>query len=64
MRCTYRYERKHIMNGPEVAAFYYEHKQNLIDGKEDLSDGDYYNLFDVIEDPGIRKSLPDLLTDM
>lgn len=51
MRCTYRYERKHIMNGPEVAAFYYEHKQNLIDGKEDLSDGDYYNLFDVIEDP-------------
>ena len=50
MRCTYRYERKHIMNGAEVAAFYYAHKQNLIDGKEDLSDGDYYNLFDVIED--------------
>lgn len=50
MRCTYRYERKHIMTGSEVASFYYEHKQNLIDGKEDLSDGDYYNLFDVIED--------------
>ena len=50
MRCTYRYERKHIMNGAEVAAFYYAHKQELIDGKVHLSDGDYYNLFDVIED--------------
>jgi hypothetical protein len=50
MRCTYRYERKHIMNGAEVAAFYYANKQDLIDGKAHLSDGDYYNLFDVIED--------------
>lgn len=50
MRCTYAYERKHIMTGSEVAAFYYEHKQDLIDGKVRLSEGDYYNLFDVIED--------------
>lgn len=50
MRCTYRYERKHIMNGAEVRDFYYAHKQDLIDGKAHLSDGDYYNLFDVIEE--------------
>lgn len=58
MRCTYRYERKHIMTGSEVAEFYYKHKQELIDGKERLSDGDYYNLFDVIED----KEDQDILT--
>lgn len=60
MRCTYRYERKHIMTGSEVAAFYYENKQDLIDGKKDLSEGDYYNLFDVID----GKEDQDIITEL
>ena len=50
MRCTYRYERVHRMTPEEVRTFYYERKSELLAGKDLLSDGDYYNLFDVIED--------------
>ena len=51
MRVTYRYEREHVMDAEEVTAAYYARKHDLLRGKgKDLSDGDYYNLFNCITD--------------
>ena len=51
MRVTYRYEREHVMDADEVTAAYYSRKADLLQGKgKDLSDGDYYNLFNCITD--------------
>lgn len=51
MRVTYRYEREHVMDADEVTAAYYARKRDLLQGKgKDLSDGDYYNLFNCITD--------------
>lgn len=51
MRVTYRYEKEHVMDETEVLQAYYQRKQSLLRGTgKDLSDGDYYNLFNIIRD--------------
>lgn len=51
MRVTYRYEKEHVMDETEVRQAYYQRKHALLRGTgKDLSDGDYYNLFNIIKD--------------
>lgn len=58
MRVTYRYEREHVMDENEVLLEYYKRRPLLIQGKgKDFSDGDYYNLFNVIKDSLERDTL-------
>ncbi len=60
MRCTYQYEMDHVMTPQEAADEYYKNKQLYLSGEKDMSDGDYYNLFQVITD---QKEL-DNITDI
>ena len=48
MRCTYQYEMDHVMTPQEAADEYYRNKQQYLSDEKDFSDGDYYNLFQVI----------------
>lgn len=58
MRVTYRYEREHIMDENEVLHEYYKRRSALLKGNgKDFSDGDYYNLFNVIRDSLERDTL-------
>lgn len=50
MKCSYQYEVDHVMNSDEVIAEYMGHKQDYIAGRRDLSDGDYFNLFNSLTD--------------
>lgn len=50
MRCTYQYEMDHVMSPQEAADEYYRNKQLYLSDQKDFSDGDYYNLFQVITD--------------
>lgn len=50
MTVDYRYELKHIMNADEAVDAYYAKKKDLLSGKEQFSNGDYYNLFATITD--------------
>ncbi|MCQ2254650.1 MAG: hypothetical protein MJZ29_04070 [Bacteroidaceae bacterium] len=48
MRCTYQYEMDHVMTPQEAAEEYYRNKDKYLSDEKDFSDGDYYNLFQVI----------------
>ena len=50
MRCTYQYEMDRIMTPQEAAEEYYRNKDKYLSDEKDFSDGDYYNLFQVITD--------------
>ena len=51
MKCAYQYEVDHVMDANEALTEYYAHKADYKAGRRDLSDGDYYNLFQTITDP-------------
>lgn len=51
MKCSYTYERDHVMTPQEAVQDYYTNKRDYISGKRDrYSDGDYYNLFATVKD--------------
>lgn len=51
MKCSYTYEREHVMDAAEAVQDYYANKHDYISGKKDrFSDGDYYNLFANVKD--------------
>lgn len=50
MQVTYSYEREHIMDADEAVEYYYKNKHKLLSGKDQLSPGDYYNLYSQITD--------------
>lgn len=50
MKCSYVYFRKYIMNAEEAVESYYDYKKEYLNGTRTLSNGDYYNLFNLITD--------------
>lgn len=51
MKCSYKYIDHRILSPEEAVEAYYAHKKEFVSGeKDDLSDGDYYNLFQEITD--------------
>ncbi len=58
MRCTYQYEQDHVMTPQEAAEEYYNNKALYLSGEKDMSDGDYFNLFQVISD---KKELDNII---
>lgn len=51
MKCSYQYIDKRVLTPEEAVETYYTHKKDFISGaKDDLSDGDFYNLFNEITD--------------
>lgn len=50
MSYSYMFERKHIMTETEVVKSYYDNKRNYLEGKNKLSSGDFYNLYNNITD--------------
>lgn len=60
MRCTYHYEVDHVLTPQEAVEEYFQNKADYVSGKKDFSDGDYFNLFAMINDKEER----DILTDI
>ncbi len=60
MKCSYSYERDHVMTPDEAVEAYYSFKPDYIAGKKRFSDGDYYNLFATVKD----KAELDTITEM
>lgn len=60
MKCSYSYERDHVMTPQEAVSAYFQFKDDYRSGKKRFSDGDYYNLFSTIKDSVEL----DIITDM
>lgn len=60
MKCAYQYEVDHVMDANEALTEYYAHKADYKAGRRDLSDGDYYNLFQTITDPAELDTLTEV----
>lgn len=60
MKCSYSYERDHVMTPTEAVAAYYQFKPDYISGKKRFSDGDYYNLFATVKDSAELDTITDL----
>mgnify|MGYP002623362898 CR=1 FL=1 len=50
MRCSYMYQAKHVMTPEECVVEYYKNKKDYLEFTRHFSNGDYYNLFDMITD--------------
>lgn len=50
MRCSYMYQAKHVMTPEECVVEYYKNKKDYLEFSRHFSNGDYYNLFDMITD--------------
>ncbi len=50
MRCSYMYQAKHVMTPDECVVEYYKNKPDYLEFTKHFSNGDYYNLFDMITD--------------
>lgn len=51
MTCSYKYLQKRILSPEEAVEEYFAHKREFVSGvKDDLSDGDFYNLFSAMTD--------------
>lgn len=51
MTCSYKYLQKRILSPEEAKEEYFSHKKEFVSGtRDDLSDGDFYNLFSVMTD--------------
>ena len=60
MKCSYSYERDHVMTPDEAVEAYYSFKPDYIAGKKRFSDGDSFNLFATVKD----KAELDTITEM
>lgn len=62
MRCTYNYERVHVMDEEEVTDYYMRNKARLMAGDKSvkLSDGDYFNLFCCLRDSAEQDTLTNI----
>lgn len=51
MSCSYQYLVKRLLTPEEALDEYFKHKREFVNGtRDDLDDGDYYNLFAVMKD--------------
>lgn len=50
MKCSYYYEREHVMDAEEAIDQYTLYKKDYLDGTKKFSEGDYYNLFATLKD--------------
>ncbi len=50
MRCAYMYQAQHVMTPEECVEEFHKNKRDYIDGSRHFSNGDFYNLFDMLTD--------------
>ena len=60
MKCSYSYERDHVMTPQEAVQAYYQFKEDYKTGKKRFSDGDYYNLFATVRDSAELDTITDM----
>ncbi|WP_155941864.1 hypothetical protein [Prevotella sp. AGR2160] len=57
MKCSYQYEIDHVMDASEAVEEYMSHRDDYVKGRRDLSDGDYYHLFEALTDSAEQDQL-------
>jgi len=50
MKCSYIYSQEHVMEADEALFQYKTFKHDYLTGKKKFSEGDYYNLFSILQD--------------
>lgn len=57
MKCSYTYERQHVMDAGEAVQEYYYNKKEYLAGRKKFSEGDYYNLYSALKDSAEQDTL-------
>lgn len=57
MKCSYYYEREHVMDAEEAVEQYTHYKKDYLAGTKKFSEGDYYNLYTALKDSAEQDTL-------